>query len=161
MQRHKRCCNPPPVLGTWTQDVLEGKRKRTRKTPLERISLPTPFPLTCLVGNSHLPPSRLLSPTQRRTKTTSKEVLGVEKADKDKVVAATPLQRELTLTLSREKRETSSKSSASPVIERDIIRTNVPRIRIWRENSKTSVSLGNLHAGDWNKVWSGWDCQDC
>ena len=109
---------------------------------MERISPPTPPLLTCLVENSLLPLSRLLPP--RRTRTTSKEVLGAERANKDRVVAMTLLQRVSTPPLSRRRRKISLKSSATTVTGRDIMPPSVPR------RQKTSVGLGDLHAGDWD-----------
>ena len=107
---------------------------------MEKISPPTPPLLTRLVENSLLSFSRLLPP--RRTRTTSKEVLGVERANKDKIVAMTLLQRVSPLPPSKRRRKISLKSSATTVIGRDITPLSVPR------RQKTSVGLDNLYAGD-------------
>ena len=145
-RRQRRCSNPPPVPATQTRGVPEGTSplRRRRKTPVERISPPTPFLLTHLVENSSLPLSRLPLPIRRRTKTTSKEVLGAEGADKDRAAAMTLLQRMLTLAPSREKWKMFSKSSTTTVTGRDITPPSVSR------GQKTNVSFGNIHAGDWN-----------
>ena len=42
----------------------------------------------------------------------------------------------------------SLKLIISPSIKKNIIQTSVPKIE--KESQKTSVSLGNLHAGNWN-----------
>ena len=72
---------------TWTQGIPKGigPLQRRRRTPVKRISPPTPPLLIYLVGNRHLPLSRLHPPTQRRTIT---EALGVE-GDKAKNSPAT------------------------------------------------------------------------
>ena len=105
MRRQKHYYNPSPVPGTWTHGVPKGTSplRRMRKTPVERISLPAPLLLTHLVRNSHLLPSKLLSPTQRRTRTTSKKVLNAERANEDRIAATTPLQWLLTPALSKKK----------------------------------------------------------
>ena len=76
--------------------------------------------------------------------TTSKEILGAEGANEDKIVAMTLLQRVLTSTPSRKKRKISPKSNATIVTEKDITPPNISR------SQKTIVGLGDLHAGDWD-----------
>ena len=49
---------------------------------------------------------------------------------------------------SRDKKETSLKSTALPVIGRDITQISVPKIQIQRESQKTIICFGNFHAGD-------------
>ena len=141
MQRQRRCCSPPLVSAIWTRGIPEGTGPpgRTRKT--QRISPLTPLLLTRLVENSPLPLSRLLPP--RRTRTTNKEVLSAEGADKARVMAMTLLQRVSTPPPSRRRRKISLKSSATTVTRRDIMRPSVPR------SQKTSVGPGDLYADDW------------
>ena len=118
--------------------------KKKKKTPVERISLP-PLPLLArLVENSPFPLSKLLPPTQRRTRTISKEVLGAEEADKDRAAATTPLQWVLTPTPSRRKWKMFPKLSATTVIGRDITPPCVPK------GQKNSIGLSGFYAGDWN-----------
>ena len=141
MQRQSRCCNPPPVPATWIQGVPEGisPLKRKGKTPVERISLPTPPLLTYLVGNNHLLLSRLPPPTRRRTRTT-KEVLSTV-VDEDGDEAKTLLQQVLTLFL-RRKKKTSPMLNASTAEGRAISPINVLRRK--SRSQKTSDSLDNL-----------------
>ena len=119
MQRQRRCSNLLLAPTRWTQVASKNTdpRRRKRRTP-EKISPPTPFLLTHLVRNSHLLLSRLPPLTRRRTKTTNEVPAAIK--DRDKVVAATSLQQVLTPTPSKERRKTSPKSSASPIIGRDI-----------------------------------------
>ena len=146
MQRQRRYSNHLPTPAIWTQDVSKRTSlpKKRRKTSVERIYPSTPPLLTRLVGNNSLPFNRLFSPTRRRTRTTSKEVFGVEGADKDRVVAMTLLQWVSTPPLLRKKKKMSPKLSATTVTGRDITSSSVPR------NQKTSISLGDLHADDWD-----------
>ena len=144
MQKQKHCYSPLPVFVTWTQGILKGTSppERKKKTPVERISLPTPPLLTRLIKNSSFPLSRLPPPTQRRTKTTSTEVLNAEEAVEDRIMAMIFLQWMSMPLSSRRRRETSPKSSATTVTKRNIRLPSVPK------SQKTSVSLGDLHAGD-------------
>ena len=96
-----------------------------------------------MASTSNLPLTRV----RRVKKTRTKEVLGAEVVERV-IVATTPLQWELMPMPSRKTRETFPKLSASPVIGRDITRTVISKIR--RGSLKTSVSLGNFHAGDWD-----------
>ena len=50
--------------------------------------------------------------------------------------------------LSREKKEISLKSSALPVIRRDITQTSIPKIQIQRGSQKNSIGLDDLYADD-------------
>ena len=77
------------------------------------------------MGNSHLLLSKFPLSTQKKTKNT----IEVRDVGKDMDEAKIPLQQMLTLIPSREKREISPKSSASPAIGRDIIQICVPRIQ--------------------------------
>ena len=144
MHRQRRCCNLSPVFATWTHGVPEGigLPGRRRRTPVERISPPTSPLLTRLVENSPLPLSRLHLP--KRTRTTSKEVLGTKGADEDRVMAMTLLQRVSTPTPSRKKRKISLKFGATTVTRRDITLSSISK------SQKTSVGLGDLHVGDWD-----------
>ena len=119
-------------------------RKR-RKTSVERISPPTPPLLTHLVGNNHLPLSRLPLPTRRRTRTT-KEVLGTV-VDGDGDEAKTPLRQVSTL-LPRRKKKISPMSNASTAEGRAILPTSV--LRKGTRSQKTSGSLGNLYVDETN-----------
>lgn len=58
------------------------------------------------------------------------------------------LQWVLTPIPSREKRETSYKSSTLPAIRKDITQISIPKIQ--RRRQKTGFSLGDLHANDWD-----------
>ena len=146
MQRQRQCSNHLLAPVIWTQDVPKGTGppRRRRKTPVERISPPTPPLLIRLMGNSLLLLSKLPPPTQKRTRITSKEVFSAEKADKDRVVAMTLLYWLSTPQLSRRRKKMSPKSSATTVTRRDIMLPSVPK------DQKTCVSLNDLHAGNWD-----------
>ena len=118
-----QCFNHLPAPARWTQGAFKGigSQKRRRRTP-EKISLSTPPLLTHLVKNSHLPFSRLLPPTQRKTRTTN-EISDVAK-DKNRVVAPTPLPQ-LSISFLRRKRRTLPKLSTITVIGKDITPTSI------------------------------------
>ena len=91
-----------------------GSRPAKKEEKDSGRTKPADFPLlTRLVGSS---PIR--ARPRRRTRITNKVSSATE--DGDKVAATTPLQWTLTPILSKERRETSPKSSASPAIGRDI-----------------------------------------
>ena len=89
-----------------------------RKKTSERISLLTLLLLIYLIKN--LPTRARLVKKTRITK----EVFSIM-GGKDKIIAMTPLQKMLTLMLSRRKGKTSPKLSTSTIIERGITLTNV------------------------------------
>ena len=138
MRRQRQCSNPPPVSATWTYGIPKGTSplRRRRKTPIKRISLPTPPLLTHLVENTHLPLSKLPPPTQRRT---SAEALGIERDE-----AKTHLQRASMPPQRRKK--TSSKLTTSTTGRKAIMPTGVLKKR--NKSQKTSIHLGNLHIND-------------
>ena len=139
MRRQRRCFNPSPLPATWTQSVLKGTDPlgRRRRTPVERISPPTPPLLTHLVGNRHLPLSRPSPPTRKRT---TAEALGVEGDE-----AKTHLRR--ASMPSQRRRKTSPKLSASTAGRRAILPTGALKRR--NRSQKTSIGLGDLHVDDW------------
>ena len=147
MRRQRRCSNPPPVPATWTRDSLEGTGplRRRRKTPVERISLPTPFLLIRLVKNSPFLFNKLL-PTWRRTRTTN-EVPGAAEDKEDQVITPTPLPRVSILFPRRKERtETCPKLNALTAIGKDITPRSVFRIR--KRGQKTGIGLDDLHVDD-------------
>ena len=147
MQKQSRCYNPPPAPATWTQGILgeAGPLRERRGIPVERISPPTPPLLTYLVGNSHLPLGRLPPPTRGRTRTTN-EVPGTAE-DGDMLVMATPLPW-VSISFPQKKGGTCPKSGAITAIRKNITPTSI--LGTQRSSQKTSVGLGNLHAGDWD-----------
>ena len=144
MQRQKQCFNHFSAPARLTLDVLKkiSPQKRRRKTP-ERINPPTPPLLRYLVENNHVLLTKLLPPTQTRTRTMNKVSTAVE--DKDKI---TTLLLQVSILFLGRKRRTLPKSSAISVIEKSIMPTSVLEIR--KKSQKTSVSLDKLHAGDWD-----------
>ena len=139
IRRQKQCSNPLPISTTWTQGIPKrtGPLKRRKKTPMERISPSTPPLLIYLVGNKHLPLSRLPLPTQRRT---TMEALGMER---DK--AKTHLQQ--TSIPSQRRKKTSPKLSASTAGKKAISPTGVLKRK--NKSQKTNIGLGDFHVNDW------------
>ena len=147
MQRQRRCCSPPPVFATWTHGVPKGTGppRRRRRTPVERISPPTPPLLTRLVENSPLPHIKL-SPTRKSNRTTN-EVPSAAEDKGNKVVTPTLVPRvSILFPQKKERTGTCPKLNALTVIEKDITPGSVLRIR--KRGQKTSDCFGNLHAGD-------------
>ena len=136
MRRQRQCFNHLSIPATWIQEVIEGKHplKRRRRTPVERISLPTPLLLIHLVGNSHLLLSKLPPPTQ---KSTIAEPLGVE-GDKAKIHL-----RWASTSPQRKKRKTSPKLIVSTMPTNVFTKGN--------RSQKTSISLGDLYVNNWFK----------
>lgn len=116
-------------------EVTDQQRRRIR-TPRKTSPLILSL-LTYLVESN--PPTR--ARLTRRIRTT-KEVPGVAE-DEDRVAAMTPLPQVLTSFL-KKKKGTSSRSNVSTAGGKAITSPSVPRNRI----QKTSVVLGDLHAGD-------------
>ena len=146
MQRQRHCCNHPLLSVRLIQSVFKGTglQKKRRKIP-KRLSPLIFFPLMYLVASTY----NFLSTRARlikRSKTTKKVLDVIE--GKDKVIVMTSLQRVLMLMSSKRKKKISSKLSTLTAIEKDITPTSV--FKIQRKSQKTSVSLGNLYAGDCN-----------
>ena len=140
MQKPKYCYNQLQVSAKWISGVFKrtSPPKKRRKIP-EGLSSLTPLLLTQLMGNNHLPLIRSPPPTQKKTKT---EIFGVDK-NGDK--AKTHLQQ-VSTSLWRRKKETSSKSIAFIVGRRAIMPTSV--LRRGNKIQKTSIGLGELYVND-------------
>ena len=101
------------------------------------------------MGNSHFPLSRPLLPIRRGTKTN--KIPDIAK-NGNKITTLLP---RVSILFLRRKRRTLPKSSTIPTIRKGITPTSILEIR--SRSQKTSVSLGDFHASDWDEERDDWD----
>lgn len=136
IQKANHCYSHTQASKKLTSSVFENTNRK-------KISPPTPFWLTHLIKNSHLPLTRLFSPTQKRTQTTAEALV----IDEDGDEAKTHMWQVLTLILKSTK-ETSPKSSTFTAAKRAIIPTNALKRKNMRQ--KTSDGHDELYASDFS-----------